>query len=338
MNKQVIVSALLAIGFLAGCNNNLTPLSATNDRSSQEAASTAPAVNNSEAQKMLHNIEAALKEHSVDNNVAAKITNQKLPSGLMLDSSQISMILGMAGSALNGAGLGNSNDLSAIIPVLIGGATQGAGNIGLPSSQLSDLLGVIGNGSLSSILNSASGTGSGLPTGLIQTLTGSLFQNLPLAGVTSGNISQVAGSLMSSLTGNLGNTGLGGADLSSIIQSISSGATLGIGKSGFNSSLLNSILGQIGMGSVTGISGINLPGGMNTSMLQTLLSAFTSGSNFGLGQLAGSQVINNSMISTLLGSLTQGQSAALPSTGMNSSQQQMMMMFMQMLLANLGKR
>ncbi|MEK2644532.1 hypothetical protein [Bdellovibrio sp. BCCA] len=336
MNKQVIVSALLAIGFLAGCNNNLAPLKATND-GSQEAASTAPVVNNSEAQKMLNNIEAALKEHSVDHNVATKITNQKLSSGLMLDSSQISMILGMAGSALNGSGLGNSNDLSAIIPVLIGGATQGAGNIGLPSSQLSDLLGIIGNGSLSSILNSTTGTGGGLPTGLIQTLTGSLFQNLPVAGVTSGNISQVAGSLISSLTGNLGNTGLGGTDLSSIIQSISSGATLGIGKSGFNSSMLTSILGQIGMGSVTGISGINLPGGMNTSMLQNLLGAFTSGSNFGLGQLAGSQVINNSMISTLLGSLTQGQSAALPSTGMGTSQQQMMMTFMQMLLANLGK-
>lgn len=337
MNKQVIVSALLAIGFLAGCNNNLAPLESQNDSSSQEVAS-APVVNNSEAQKMLNSIESALKEHSVDHQVNAKITNQKLMSGLMLDSSQISMIMGMAGAALNGAGLGNSNDLSAIIPVLIGGATQGAGNIGLPSSQLSDLLGLIGNGSLSSILNSTTGLGGGLPTGLIQNLTGSLFQNLPLAGVGSGNISQVAGSLISSLTGNLGNTGLGGTDLSSIIQSISSGAMLGIGNSGFSPSLLTGILGQIGMGSVTGISGINLPGGMNANMLQTLLGAFTSGSNFGLGQLAGSQVINNSLISTLLGSLTQGQTAALPSTGMGSGQQQMMMTFMQMLLANLGKK
>jgi|GEM_PF-1627798 len=337
MNKLVIVSALFAVGLLAGCNNNLKPAE-NNSSDNSSLGSETPVVNNSEAQKMLNNLEAALRAHSVENTkVSAKAS--ALPSGLLLNNSQINTIMGLASGALGGAGLSQSNDLSAIIPVLIGGATQGVGQIGLPTGQATDLLALIGNGSLSSILGSVPGVGQGgaLPTGLIQTLTGSLFQNLPLAGIGSGNMSQVAGSLISSLTGNLGNTGLPVGDLSTLLQSISSGAMLGLGNSGLNAGMLSGILSQIGMGSVTGISGINVPGGMNLGTLQTLLAAFTSGSNLGLGQIAGSQGLNASMITALLGSLTQGQSTALPSIGLGSSQTQMMMMFLQMLMGSMGK-
>ena len=343
MNK-LLIAALVTIGMLTGCNNNLSTLNSPEGSSSNE--SLAVVQPDSEAQKMLADLEATLKSNSQSAGMT-KVQNKLNLPALNLDASQISTIMGFATASVNNAGLASSNDISAILPALIGGASQGVGNLNLPAGQISSLMGLIGNGSLTSILGSSGvlggTTGGAIPTDLISMLSGSLFQNLPIAGIPTSGLPTASGSLMALLTGGLGSTGLGTGGLSSIISSLTSGATGGIGGlqlPGLNSSLLSSIFGQLGSGSVTGISGITLPGGLNSNILQTLLGSVTSGANLGLGGLigAGGTGVSSNLITTLLGSLTSGQTGALPNLGLGTGQTQGISGFLQLLLGSLGKK
>lgn len=348
MNKLLLLS-LITVGMLTGCNNSLSPMNAagnegTSDNSSNSVQEVQP---QSEAQKMLADLEATLKA----NAVSASPTRSKMQAklnlpALNLDLSQISSIMGSANASVTNAGLINSNDISAILPVLIGGASQGVGGLGLPTNQVSSLMGLIGNGSLTSVLGSSGvlggATGGAIPTDLVSLLSGSLFQNLPTAGIPTNGLPSASGNLMGLLLGNLGSTGLGSGGLSSIISSISSGAVTGVGGlqiPGMNSNLLSGILGQIGAGSVTGIGGISIPGlggGMNANLIQTLLGSFTSGAGLGLGQIGGGQGMGGNLISTLLGSVTQGQTGALPGLGLGLGQTQGMAGFLQLLMGSFG--
>lgn len=344
MNRLLIL-ALVTIGMLTGCNNKLATLGSTTegDSSTNESLAAQP---ESEAQKMLADLEATLKANATSSTARTKVQmNLNLPA-LNLDLSQISTIMGFANSSVLNAGLMGSNDISAILPVLIGGASQGVGNLGLPTTQISSLMALIGNGSLTSILGSTglgNIAGGALPTDLVSLLSGSLFQNLPIAGIPTTGLPTASGNLMGLLLGNLGGTGLGSGGLSSIISAISSGAVTGVGGiqiPGMNSSLLSSILSSIGSGSVTGIGGITIPGlsgGLNANLIQTLLGSFTSGANLGLGNLGGNQGLSTNLITTLLGSLTQGQTSTLPNLGLGLGQTQGVAGFLQLLLGSLGQ-
>lgn len=344
MNKLLIL-ALVTIGLLTGCNNKLSAKdSSLGAEGSNDSASVAQP--ESQAQKMLADLEATLKANSQSQKGLSKVQSKLNLSSLNLDATQISTIMGFASAAVGNAGLTHSNDLSAILPVLIGGASQGVGNLNLSTGNISSLMGLIGNGSLTSILGSTGlggAAGGAIPTDLISMLSGSLFQNLPTAGIPVNGLPTASGSLMALLTGGLGSTGLGQNGLSSIISSLTSGAAGGIGGlqlPGLNNSMLSTIFQSLGSGSVTGIGGITIPGisgGMNSSILQTLLGSVTSGANLGLGNLGGG-MMGGSLITSLLGSLTQGQTGTLPGLGLPTGTNQGIAGFLQLLLGGLGKK
>lgn len=344
MNKLLIL-ALITIGMLTGCNNKMSAVESSLDSSTNESLGVTPQPE-SQAQKMLADLEATLKANSQSTGLSKVQSKLNLPM-LNLDPTQISTIMGFASGAVGNAGLTHSNDMSAILPVLIGGASQGVGSLNLPTGQVSSLMGLIGNGSLGSLLNmsgSLGGTNGAIPTDMISLLSGSLFQNLPTAGIPTSGLPNASGSLMALLTGGLGSTGFGTNGLSSIISSLSSGAVGGIGGiqvPGMNSSLLSSIFGQLGSGSVTGIGGISLPGGMNNNILQTLLGSVTSGANMGLGNIGlgniGGGLMGGNLFSSLLGNLTQGQTGALPGLGLGLGQTNGIAGFLQLFLGNLGQ-
>ena len=206
---KIAVTSLVCLGMLSACSPASPHESGSDSQSGASQAQPAAA-----SQQML-------------NDMGATLRTQSASSGVSLTEAQILALLMSGQSALSAAHLLDSNDFSAFIPVLLQGLSQGVGGLNLSNSaQMSQLLALIGNGTLSSLL----GSGNSIPSDLISTITNSLFKNLPLAGVTSGNLSTVVGSLMNSLIARVGqNTNGSTNDLSSIIQSLISGAMTGVG-------------------------------------------------------------------------------------------------------------
>ncbi|AHI05166.1 hypothetical protein BDW_03290 [Bdellovibrio bacteriovorus W] len=351
-NLTLGFAALLTVTTLTACNNGFSTLTSQGLESSLSVVKQKTA-----GQIILDDIETQLRTGSTTSSEGGVQKMSALSSALpFLSGGNITDIIAIATGALNQSGLQNSNDLNALIPVLMGGLSQGVGGLQLPSNQAGDLLSMIGSGSMESILTMLAGKGnlpvSGDPSKLLENLSGSLFKNLPVAGIGTGDLSGVAKQLIGSLTGGLalpqfggleglfggGALGTGKFNLNTLLQSISSGAMMGTGSiqiPGMNQNFLQSIISQIGAGSVIGIG--KLPGQNTQIGLEALLEAFTSGSSLGLGELENRNLLKGGTVSGLLGLLTQGQTGALPSIGVTGSGQQSINLLLQLFLANLGR-
>lgn len=351
-NLTLGFAALLTVTTLTACNNGFSTLTSQGLESSLSVVKQKTA-----GQIILDDIEMQLRTGSTTSSEGGVQKMSALSSALpFLSGGNITDIIAIATGALNQSGLQNSNDLNALIPVLMGGLSQGVGGLQLPSNQAGDLLSMIGSGSMESILTMLAGKGnlpvSGDPSKLLENLSGSLFKNLPVAGIGTGDLSGVAKQLIGSLTGGLalpqfggleglfggGALGNGKFNLNTLLQSISSGAMMGTGSiqiPGMNQNILQGIISQIGAGSVIGIG--KLPGQNTQIGLEALLEAFTSGSSLGLGELENRNLLKGGTVSGLLGLLTQGQTGALPSIGVTGSGQQSINLLLQLFLANLGR-
>lgn len=289
MTGKNVLMYLAAVNLLVGCGNQLQTLdSSANDTSAAlSAPSESAPVEMSAAQKMLADLESNLNGSA--GSSAALRQKLSVSSGLNLNSSQISSILGSASSALSTEGLMQSNDLSAILPVFIGGASSGVGDLGLTNpGSISSILSLVGDSSLSSVIDLSGNTVS---TDLVTNLSSSLFGNLSNAGLSNSNSQALgANTIISSLLGNLGTKNMDMGSLTGIIQSLGAGSVLGLGQLGNTSSPFSSILGGLGSGSSSGImslfTGLTSNGDTSHS-LQGLLGAFASGSNLGLGSIFG---------------------------------------------------
>jgi hypothetical protein len=311
---KMAATSLVCLGMLSACSPASPRNSADDSQSGVSQAQPASA-----SQQMLKDMGATLRTQSAS-------------SGVALTEAQILALLTSGQSALSAAGLLGSSDFNVFIPVLLQGLTQGVGGLNITNSaQLSQLLSLIGNGTLSSLL----GSGNSISSDLISTITNSLFKNLPLAGVTSGNLSDIVGSLMNSLIVKVGQSGNGSvSDLSGIIQSLMSGAMTGVGGlPNFGSIDLNTILQQIASGAVGGLAGITLPGGLSSVNLQTLLSAILSGSQSGLLQVIAGHLGTGLDLNSLLQSIVQGQLSGLQGLPVNSSILQTLIAFLLSYLA-----
>ena len=177
MNTKILVTGFLALGLLAGCGGNNLTTSSPGSNSTSDASQGVvdqPAAQQYASQKMLADLKADLQKSSV--GVSGQGV-QKLSAGL--SSSQIATIISSAAMALNNAGLGQSNDLAAIIPALIQGASLGAGTLG--SSNIASLISLIGNSTLNSLVNQSTGS---VAQNLLQTVAQSVFANLSNAGIS----------------------------------------------------------------------------------------------------------------------------------------------------------
>lgn len=314
LKTKMVLTSLACLGMLSACSPASPRDSAVDAQTGASQAQPASA-----SQQMLNDVGATLRIQSAN-------------SGVSLTEAQILALLNSGQSALAASHLLDSNDFSVFIPVLLQGLSQGVGGLNISNSaQLSQLLALIGNGTLSSLL----GSGNSISSDLISTITDSLFKNLPVAGVTSGNLSSIVGSLMNSLIAKVGqNTNGSISDLSSVIQSLMSGAMTGVGDLPNIGSLdLNTIIQQIASGAVGGLSGITLPGGFSPINLQTLLTAITSGSQSGLLQVIAGNLGAGFDMNSLLHSLLQGQISGLQGLPVNSNILQTLIAFLLSYLA-----
>lgn len=307
MNKLTLTALCLTMGLLSACGPQLTALN--EDGTANGSSSVVPSTT---AEKALASLESDLRKGTV--TATESSVNQKAVSAtaekISLNSAQINTIIESARLALETANLGQSNDLSAIIPVLIKGASLGANAIQLgDSSLIAKLLSVIGNSALTSIVNLSPDQ---ISTGDLKGLAQSIFANLATAGVGSSNATSVAQTIIQSLLGHIASTDIDSSGFSSVIQSIAQGAIAGLNNNaGTNvgSTIFQSILKGLGSGSLNGIAAIvsSLGNSNNASdLLKTFINAFTAGSQSGLNQVSSSK----SLVSTLLNSIL---------TGLNSS-------------------
>ncbi|QLY26256.1 hypothetical protein [Bdellovibrio sp. KM01] len=289
-----LLTSLLALTLttsLIGCGSNFQ----TAERSSTDDSSSLSAPTVSEPKMASQAMLSDLNEQ-----LAIQTTSK-------LSASQINAIVASAQMALESANLGKSNDLAAIIPVIIQGATTGVGTLNIADLvKKSNLLALIGDSTLNSLVNLSQDEVS---TNLIQTVTSALFANLKLAGVSSGSQATAANTIIQALIGKLSGKDFDVSSLATVIESLAKGSVLGLGKLGNSSTVLQTILSSLGSGSLPGLNQLitQLGSSNNASTtLQNLIAAFTSGSNSGLGAIVGSGSGSSTLAKTLLTALMGG--------------------------------
>lgn len=318
MKSRYMILSITAVSMLSACGGSFNAPTSLDSPSSNNSSTSAPpsAVNNAApSNKVLQDVGVSLRQKS------------------LLSEPQVQALLSSGAAAISANGLSSSSDINALLPVIIQGISQNIGVSipGLNSSQIAALLSGLGTSAIDAALVSANGQ---LSSGLVQSISATLFQNLSAAGVSNGNLSSVSNVLMSSLVSYLGNSGFQSSALSTLLQSLSSGAVLGVGNlnmASIGSALLSDILNKIGAGSIQGLSGIS----SSSNVLQTLINSLTAGSQSGLSQVLNSNSSIKLSLSQLLSSVVSGQSANLGKLGLNSMEQQVISLLLQVLLSKI---
>lgn len=321
MKLHIMTSSLLAIGLLSGCGQDFQPLSSLNSSSSSKSGTVQPETVSS---KILQDVGRSL-QHSSDVGTVPALTE-----------AQIAALIQSATLSLQNSGVSSSTDLQALLPIIIQKLTKSLADhqIKGTSPENAELIAAIGKSILSSVTQM---NGATPPPELVALITKALFQNLPTAGITNGNLSTVAGGLMNSLVAHLGQQGIPTNLLTSLLQSASSGATLGIGNlnlRNLTSAQITEILRQIGQGSTQGLtrlSGIS----SNNELLQVLIEAVTYGAQSGLNQSGLNQNGVGVSISQLLASLITGQETGLSNSNLSDAKKRPLATFLQILLSRL---
>lgn len=249
-----------------------------------------------------------------------------------LSEAEIRSLIESTKASLQAGGLGSVTDLRALLPGLVGSLSQSLGklHLGASSPQVAELIATIGQSVL--------GSSTSLPTSvskteLMELISKSLFQNLPATGVSSGNLSGVAGTVMNQLVAHLGQQGLSTTSLSTLLQSLTSGAALGVGNLNLGSisgTQIQEILRQIGLGSAQGLSGV-ASGTSGGDVLKTLINSVVNGATQGLNQSAGAK--KGLDVKQLLTSLISGQATGLADSGVSTEKQKPASLLLQLLLS-----
>jgi|GEM_PF-3491119 hypothetical protein len=310
-----ITATFLTSTLLTGCGDKFTSLDAQDASSS--SSNGAEQVEATPSSKMISELEANLRSGTVGtSSVNQKAVVSKI--ALPLSSAQINTILASAQAFINANGLANSSDMSAIISQVIAGASTGVGALNLKDPALiSQLLSMIGNSTLTSLVNQSATTVS---TTLLEQIANNVFANMNIAGLPVGNMSTAANTIINSIVSNLAATDLDASGFSGVLKSIAQGAVAGIGKlnlgSTTSSTILNTILSSLGAGSSSGItsliSSLGLSGSGASSMVSTLVNAFSTGAKAALQNYINSGK-TSSTIGTLLSAVLNGLSGSAAS-------------------------
>lgn len=311
MKTKVLTLTTLLPALLVGCGGSFSANESLQNSSSNVEA---PAEVMSSAKIMMTDLESSLRGKEISQSSLTKMQAQATSTNLNLNEAQIQTILAAVSQALQGAQLTSSNDLQAILPVLIQGATQGVGVLKLDSALLAPILAAVGNSSLNSIVNLSNGA---VPTELLEMLTSSLFANLGQAGVSGDGISLIADKVIESLLAKLGVTDLDANGFQDVLKSLASGSIAGLDKLKLSEVVMKAVMAKLGSGSLSGltslVSSLTSSTGTGSSLLSGLLDAFTEGVNEKL-QKSKTGTLLSTLLSSYLNGINNSQSQAAAST------------------------
>lgn len=312
MKTKMLTLATVFPALLVGCGGsfsaNESPLQ--NSPSNTEA----PVEVLSSAKIMMTDLESSLRGQEISQGSLTKLQVSATSAKLNLNEAQIQTILAAVSQALQGAQLGSSNDLKAILPVLIQGATQGIGVLKLDSALLSQILATVGNSSLNSIVNLSNGS---VPTELLEMLTSSLFANLGQAGASGDALSAVADKVIASLLAKLNVSDLDASGFKEVLKSLASGSIAGLDKMKLSETLMKKVMDKLGSGSLSGltslVSSLTSSTGTGSDLLSGLLDAFTKGVSEKL-QNSKKGALLSALFNSYLNGVNNSQSQAAAST------------------------
>lgn len=254
--------------------------SITNEQGQETGVAEEPAL--TLADTLLADLESNLRGVKSAQSTQSKMQVMASVKNLKLSETQIQVILATARMSLEQAQLGSSNNLAALIPVLIQGATAGIGALQThDSTQLTGLLSALGNSVLNSVVNVSQDQ---VPTALLKSLAQSLFAGFGASGVGPTNIQGIANSVIGMLLSRLHESNLSTTGFDVLLQNLATGAIGGLGQLNMPQALFASVLQSLGSGSLSGLTSLvtqvlgpiktNNPG---SAWLNQLLNAFTSG-------------------------------------------------------------
>lgn len=283
MKNLIMIGFVMVAMVLAGCADprafNTAELGAAAGATAQETPA-APVV--TKAGAMMADLESNLRGRVVSGATQNKMMVQKSAQSLKLTDAQIQVILATTQMSLEEAGVKNSDDLQALIPAIVNGATLGIGALQLgDTAGLTGLLASVANSILNSIVNVS---GEAAPSALLGQLTDALFASLGQSGVNSSNIRTVANDLISSMLSRLSESNLSSMGFENLLQTLAGGVVTGLGQMNMTTNLFQSVLNSLGQGSLSGLTGLvtNVLGAITTGSagsdwLGSLMQAVTSG-------------------------------------------------------------
>lgn len=310
MKNLILIGCVMVATALTGCADpNSFKMVAKNEAASVDNSQRVPEIAQSKADVMLADLQSNLSGKTVAGATQSKLMVSKTAANLKLSNAQMQVILATTKMSLEQSNLAGSNDIAALIPAIVQGATLGIGALQLgDSSQLTGLLSAVANSVLNSIVNTSSGA---VPTDLLSSLTNSLFSGLQNSGVDSSNIKGVSNNLISSLLSRLSESNMSTMGFETLLQSLAGGVVTGLGQLNMSTNLFQGVLNSLGQGSLSGITGLvtnvlgSVTGGDSSTWMNSLMSALTSGIS---GALSG--LINGGSLAGaatgFLGSFVQG--------------------------------
>jgi len=326
MKNLVLIGFVMVAMALTGCadpqgfNSSAAKLDANADVQKEAPLEVAPPAL-SLTETMLADLESNLRGVKAPGSTQSKLMISKTAQNLKLSDAQVQVVLATTMMAIDQANMKGTTDLSALIPVLVQGATLGMGALQLgDSSSMTGLLSAIGNSVLNSIVNmsQANGASAEESTSLLQTLTQSLFAGFQNSGVGSSNIKGIANSVISSILSRLNESQLSANGLDGLLKGLADGVVLGLGQLNMTNSLFSSVLNSLGQGSLSGLTtlvtnvlGTITTGSDGSQWLSQLMNAFTSGISGALNSLAGTGSLTGAA-GGFLNSFLQGLSGQTP--------------------------
>lgn len=198
-------------------------------------------VSNSATEKLLSEIETTL---------LSEARSGQLPN---MSEQQISEIFDEVSHQLAITGLLQSEDLKKSLPEVLKAFTSNSAFLNLDQASMGQLLGVLGQGSIQSVLGQI--TNSTETQALLQLITSELITDLPQTGASINDFSSIAQILVGRLTSQVQNSNIQQFLIPIFLQAISNGSASGLdqlSQLGLDKNLLTNIAQNILNGFVAG--------------------------------------------------------------------------------------
>ncbi|MBX3018193.1 MAG: hypothetical protein KF767_09915 [Bdellovibrionaceae bacterium] len=294
MKNLIMIGFVMVAMVMAGCadprafNAGDVAAAGANEITQEREA---PAVQ-TKAGAMMADLESNLRGQVVSGSTQNKTMVRKSAQNLNLTDAQIKVILATTQMSLEESGVSQSDNLEALIPAIVKGATLGIGALQLGNTAgLTNILSSVANSILNSIVNVS---GEQAPSNLLGQLTNALFSSLGQSGVTSSNITSVSNNLISSMLSRLSESNLSSMGLENLVQTLAGGVVTGLGQTGMSTNLFQTVLNSLGKGSLSGLTGLvtNVLGAVtagsaSSDWLGSLMQAVTTGISGAINMLTG---------------------------------------------------
>ena len=307
--KQLCGVIALSLFFIVGCSY----LSSNKDDTAEEKTTTPDTVSEGILGELSLALNAALPA-AVPAAVPAALPALKAkikhaeesddaPNLEGLDEAEIDSIVEGARKAIADAGLADSEDLAALLPMMIDGASSGTGDLALDPDVATSVLEVTSYSMLQSIgarpeylANSSGSSDFTDPLENICNQSSSKFvSGLTNAGVDVSKVPDSAGALVNRLVSNIEKSGVRDkAKLPGLLNAIPNGAMRGLDNFGKNidPTILSDTIGKISASAAKALPNINISG-FSESDLSTLSESMSGGITSSLSKFSNNSLSND---------------------------------------------